>query len=450
MKRSLGAQPPSKLGLSVSGGVDSMTLAALTSQWAKARNVELVAYIVDHHLRINSSEEAALVKSRLRSLNISSRILDAHFKDPGHAQVELLARNARRALLIENCRRDGISTILHGHTLDDQYELFVMRYLRQSSWFGLSGMSERGQFDMNPPPAQASIISAKPLLGFRKAQLEKWCTDHQIQWVEDYTNFDPTLTKRNAIRKLVAEFRTVLPQELTPEVIIPVTEHLSAARDYVLESAHTCIDSMLASEELVLHTDGSTRLKLTSRLVTLPDAVLTQVLFYIIRHVSPVSADKFSYKRSAVQKLTRSGLRGIRTIAGVKIACATDIAVFARAPPKASETLLVSQYHVTKEWSSWTLIDGRWWLRWRMPPTERREAAKMRISFARDVRNIITYLRLRGVLFGKSVTSVMPAHPIVTVVNDADQSSELIVGFPTLGCCTNFLDFQVAYKTFIY
>ena len=45
----------------VSGGVDSTTLAFLLSKWAKINRYNIVALIVDHRLRSNSSIEAKKV-----------------------------------------------------------------------------------------------------------------------------------------------------------------------------------------------------------------------------------------------------------------------------------------------------------------------------------------------------------------------------------------------------
>lgn len=59
-----------RLGLAISGGVDSMALASLCSRSALKRRspAAFTAFIVDHGLRQGSTDEAALVAQRVNAL----------------------------------------------------------------------------------------------------------------------------------------------------------------------------------------------------------------------------------------------------------------------------------------------------------------------------------------------------------------------------------------------
>lgn len=61
-----------RLGLAVSGGVDSMALASLCSKSSVSREMRqaFMAYIVDHDLRPGSAPEAELVAKRIRELGL--------------------------------------------------------------------------------------------------------------------------------------------------------------------------------------------------------------------------------------------------------------------------------------------------------------------------------------------------------------------------------------------
>jgi tRNA(Ile)-lysidine synthase TilS/MesJ len=58
------------LGVAVSGGVDSMALAFLAKKDLKPHD-ELTAFIVDHRIRSNSTEEALQVQRNLAKLRTS-------------------------------------------------------------------------------------------------------------------------------------------------------------------------------------------------------------------------------------------------------------------------------------------------------------------------------------------------------------------------------------------
>jgi len=59
-----------RLGLAISGGVDSMALASLCSKSSLCRRQAFVAFIVDHDLRPGSALEADLVAERIRELGL--------------------------------------------------------------------------------------------------------------------------------------------------------------------------------------------------------------------------------------------------------------------------------------------------------------------------------------------------------------------------------------------
>ena len=51
----------SRLGLAVSGGPDSLALMLLAARWGQGRNIQLFVYTVDHGLRPEAVQEAAMV-----------------------------------------------------------------------------------------------------------------------------------------------------------------------------------------------------------------------------------------------------------------------------------------------------------------------------------------------------------------------------------------------------
>ena len=66
----LGTDLPQKMAVAVSGGGDSMALLYLAADWARLRAIEMAVVTVDHQLRRESGEEAALVKQVSQDLGL--------------------------------------------------------------------------------------------------------------------------------------------------------------------------------------------------------------------------------------------------------------------------------------------------------------------------------------------------------------------------------------------
>lgn len=182
-----------RFGIAVSGGPDSMALLALAAQ-AFANRVE--AATVDHGLRRESADEAALVAQFAASLGISHATLHPHAPITG--SVQAAAREARYAL-IEGWRRErAIDWVLTAHHADDQLETLVMRLNRASGLSGLSGIRAR----------QGNVL--RPLLGVRRAALVEHVRANAIPFVDDPSNRD-TRFDRARVRAALAECDLVDP-----------------------------------------------------------------------------------------------------------------------------------------------------------------------------------------------------------------------------------------------
>ncbi|WP_445681280.1 tRNA lysidine(34) synthetase TilS [Radicibacter daui] len=170
---------PPRLAVAVSGGADSTALAWLANGWARSRGGDAAAYIVDHGLRPEAAEEAALVAHRLFRLGLQTRILCWQGDKP-FSGIQDAARQARHRLLGEAALADGRLHLLLAHHAGDQAETVLMRELRGSGPLGLAGMS--------------AIVARpwgrllRPLLGIPKARLIATCLAAGLEWVEDPSN----------------------------------------------------------------------------------------------------------------------------------------------------------------------------------------------------------------------------------------------------------------------
>jgi tRNA(Ile)-lysidine synthase len=170
------------LAVAVSGGRDSLALALLANDWARARDGAIVALIVDHGLRAASAREAEATRALLARRGIEAAILSWSGAKPTHGLQEA-ARAARYALLFEACRQRAILHLLVAHHADDQAETVAMRAARGSGADGLAGMAALVE--------QRYARLLRPLLPVPRARLTATLEALGVAWIDDPSNADP-------------------------------------------------------------------------------------------------------------------------------------------------------------------------------------------------------------------------------------------------------------------
>jgi tRNA(Ile)-lysidine synthase len=185
-------EPTPRLAVAVSGGADSMALALLAYDWARARGGSALALIVDHGLRAGSACEAVQAAARLASRGIAARRLALHGLTRGTGLAER-ARSARYRALTEACADAGILHLLLGHHAQDQAETVLIRDLAGSGPDGLAGMAALVELP--------SVRLLRPLLGLPPVWLRDLLRDAGMAWAEDPSNADPA-AQRGRLRAL--------------------------------------------------------------------------------------------------------------------------------------------------------------------------------------------------------------------------------------------------------
>jgi tRNA(Ile)-lysidine synthase len=182
---------PTRLGLAVSGGPDSVALLLLA---AAALPGDVEAATVDHRLRSESAAEAKMVAQICAELGVPHAILTVAV-EPGNVQAE--ARRARYAALAEWAGRRDLAALATAHHADDQAETLLLRLNRASGVAGLGGARARGAV----PGAALPLL--RPLLGWRKAELAATVAAAGIVAVQDPSNADDRFD-RARLRKALA------------------------------------------------------------------------------------------------------------------------------------------------------------------------------------------------------------------------------------------------------
>jgi len=179
------------LAVAVSGGVDSMTLVALTQAWVSVRGGNLTAVIVDHGLRTESTAEADQVRKWLSARGIAAEILEWQGNKP-KTGVQAGARAARYGLLGDWCSDHGVTDLLLAHHQDDQAETFLLRLSRGS---GIDGLGSMTSISSLPVTGMTGVRLLRPLLAIAKSRLVATAEELGLPWVEDPSNRDPAYTR---------------------------------------------------------------------------------------------------------------------------------------------------------------------------------------------------------------------------------------------------------------
>lgn len=202
MRAALDDLPAGSLVLvALSGGPDSLALAAATAFEAPRAGLRAGAVIIDHDLQQRSADVAAAASAQATQLAFDP-VLVRRVEVRAGQGPEADARAARYAALDAVALETGAAAVLLGHTLDDQAETVLLGLARGSGPSSLWGMAERAG------------VYRRPLLGIRRAQTETFCRDAGLEPWHDPQNLDPAFTR-------VRVRQTVLPMletELGPGI----------------------------------------------------------------------------------------------------------------------------------------------------------------------------------------------------------------------------------------
>ncbi|WP_434451640.1 tRNA lysidine(34) synthetase TilS [Lentzea sp. E54] len=172
VRRFLDEVCPDAVTVAVSGGADSLALAASVARLVPGAS----AVVVDHQLQPGSADVALRAARQCSELGLVARVEPVSVQ--GSGGPEAAARNARYAAL-----RPAKGVVLLGHTLDDQAETVLLGLGRGSGPRSIAGMRA-----YDPP-------WGRPLLGVSRAVTRAACEEQGIEVWEDPHNADPSFTR---------------------------------------------------------------------------------------------------------------------------------------------------------------------------------------------------------------------------------------------------------------
>lgn len=282
--------------VALSGGPDSLALAAATAFEAPRAGLRAGAVIVDHGLQPDSADAAARAARHAAELGLDP-VLVRTVTVGTAGGPEAAARTARYAALDDAARQTGAIAVLLGHTLDDQAETVLLGLARGSGATSIRGMEP------------VSGLYRRPLLGIRRATTVQFCADSGLDpWLDPH-NDDPAFT-RVRVRNHVLP---VLEEELgpgIPEALARTAEQLREDADALDHFAEEI------AEDLAEHSEAG--ISLPVRALEVQPAALRQRLIRLAVasefHVSLTRAHTLEVARLVTDWHGQSGvdLPGVR------------------------------------------------------------------------------------------------------------------------------------------
>ena len=233
--------------VALSGGADSLALAAATAFEAPRAGLRAGAIVVDHGLQAGSADAAARAAGQARELGLDPVIVKTVTVGV-EGGPEAAARTARYAALAEAATELGASAVLLGHTLDDQAETVLLGLARGSGTASLQGMAAVSSVPA-VAGARAGTVYLRPLLGIRRATTLQACRDAGLEPWHDPQNSDPAFA-RVRVRETVLP---LLEAELGPGIVEALARTAEQAREDTEALDHFADEQV---EELADHAEA--------------------------------------------------------------------------------------------------------------------------------------------------------------------------------------------------
>ncbi|GAA1783122.1 tRNA lysidine(34) synthetase TilS [Leucobacter iarius] len=299
--------------VALSGGADSLALAAAAAHEARAGGHRFGAEVVDHGLQEGSADVAERAAGQARALGLDPvlvRPVDVDAADPDGP--EAAARRARYAALEAAADETGAAAILTAHTRDDQAEQVLLGLSRGSGTRSIAGI----------PPRRGRIL--RPLLGVPRSSTEAACAAQGLDPWTDPQNADPAFARVRARISVLP----VLERELGPGAAAALARSAEQAREDA-DALDGMVDECI--EELVEFAEAGIAV-LIPALAANPAAIRHRVIRRVAR-------DEFGALLSRTHTLEIDRLitewrgQGPLTVPGATVVRAGERLVFTAATP---------------------------------------------------------------------------------------------------------------------
>ncbi len=200
--------PGLRLAIGLSGGADSVALTRLLASIAEECGLVLHVAHLHHGLRgAESDQDRQFAADLANSLGLPfhTHIVDTASEAAQHHEtIEEAARRLRYFWFRELMATGHFDAVATAHTLDDQAETVLGKFLRGAWTEGLSGI--------HPIVTYPEGRILRPLLAATRPQIETYLSSLGQAWREDSSNQDQALTRNRLRHTLLPELEQWNPQ----------------------------------------------------------------------------------------------------------------------------------------------------------------------------------------------------------------------------------------------
>ncbi len=186
--------------LAYSGGMDSHVLLHLLAELCNHSNLQLKAIYIDHGLSPQSAEWGEHCTDVCEKLAVPLIVERVSIR-VGDKGPEDAAREARYRTLAKRMLPNVV--LITAHHRDDQVETVLLHLVRGTGAHGLAGMAPLRQF--------ASGIHIRPLLEISHQKIADYARTRHLQWVNDASNADTSLSRNYMRHEIVPILRAHWP-----------------------------------------------------------------------------------------------------------------------------------------------------------------------------------------------------------------------------------------------
>ena len=218
-----------KILMGVSGGPDSVALTFLLNSLKKELKINLHVGHLDHMLRKGSCKDGKFVERLAHKLKIPVTLARINIKELAKAgSVEEIARNVRLGFLFKVAQNIKADKIALGHNLDDQAETVLMRILRGTGLYGLSGILPKRNI--------TGYQVIRPLIEVKRREIETFLKRKKIKPRIDTSNLED-IYFRNKIRNRLLPLLEKEYNKNIKEVLSNMAQSLGYDYDYLMRVA---------------------------------------------------------------------------------------------------------------------------------------------------------------------------------------------------------------------
>jgi len=251
--------PGDRVVLAVSGGPDSMAMLHLMVELNRVDDMGWALHVahLNHRIRGQAADaDAAFVAEQAKSLGLPCTVecedIPAAAAEAKRS-VEETGRARRYAFLERVCLRTESRVAAAAHQADDNAETVLHHILRGTGLRGLSGMPA-----CRPIRLGSDVKLIRPMLGFRREDLQAYLEDAGVPSRHDRTNESDEQTRNRLRNRLLPMLR----DEFNPQVVealLRLAEQAQWFEEYLEATAARTFETLIVDrtdQELVLNVDA--------------------------------------------------------------------------------------------------------------------------------------------------------------------------------------------------